>query len=419
MDQRKKFILMIASFLISSMRTLLSIQGNILQLITTSRKQREILQSAITQRNSALEKYMEKKNKSHRRDIKRNAWKIPGRTDLWWTNLLLGISPEDEWHKNLRMSRKIFMKLVDHIRKDIEPNAESFRSDTICAEKRVAMVLYYLKDQGSYRMTANSFGVSLATLAKSLRLVSEAINRNLGPELIKFPVTKDEIKNATSRFEAKFGIPQVIGCIDGTHIPIKRPSDNPQDYFCYKMKYSLNIQAICDEKGYFTDVEIKWPGSVHDARVYANSSINKALVSHKFPSIYQELLPGYTPVPQILLGDPAYPLLPNIMKEYANCIEDRHLTFNTYLRSARNQIECAFGRLKSRWRILNRPVDVDLNISVQMIYCCFVLHNYCELNTQDISNDAVQAQLNIEQRCQNCDHHDHHHIKNHFSSISQ
>ena len=140
------------------------------------------------------------------------------------------------------------------------------------------------------------------------------------------------------------------------------------------MKYSLNCQAVCDEKGTFIDLELKWPGSVHDARVYSNSIVNKRLVSRKIPNVYQELMPGFTPVPAILIGDPAYPLLPNLMKEYSSFLEEKHVTFNNKLRSARNQIECAFGRLKARWRILNRPIDVDLDFAVTMISCFILLH---------------------------------------------
>ena len=46
-----------------------------------------------------------------------------------------------------------------------------------------------------------------------------------------------------SEFEAKFGMIQV-GCIDGTHIPIKYPLENSQDCFCYKQYYSLNLLVV-------------------------------------------------------------------------------------------------------------------------------------------------------------------------------
>ena len=180
----------------------------------------------------------------------------------------------------------------------------------------------------------------------------------LGPDLIKFPTTKEEIEHVTAAFKDKFGSPQVIGCIDGTHIPIKQPNENPHDYFCYKVKYSLNVQAICDEKGVFTDVDISWPGSLHDARVFANSGVHKKFQEKVLPSVYRELIPWHFPAPPVLLGEPAYPIFPNLMKEYTYCSSDEQVAFNEMLRSARNQIESAYGRLKAQWRILNHPIYV-------------------------------------------------------------
>ena len=48
------------------------------------------------------------------------------------------------------------------------------------------------------------------------------------------------------------------------------------------------------------------------------------------------------------------------------------------LRSARNQIDSAFGRLNARWRILQRPLEIKLDNVPNLIYACFVLHNFCE-----------------------------------------
>ena len=56
--------------------------------------------------------------------------------------------------------------------------------------------------------------------------------------------------------ERKFGFPMVLGCIDGTYIPIQQPTENASDYYCYKMKHSLNVQATCNKNGLFTDVDI-------------------------------------------------------------------------------------------------------------------------------------------------------------------
>ena len=78
-----------------------------------------------------------------------------------------------------------------------------------------------------------------------------------------------------SEFEAKYGCIQAFGCTDGTHILIKRPPENYQDYFCYKGFFSQNIQAVFDSWGQFMNVDCTWSGSVHDTKVFTKSTINK------------------------------------------------------------------------------------------------------------------------------------------------
>ena len=105
-------------------------------------------------------------------------------------------------------------------------------------------------------MTCNSFGVSLPSLSRTAKAVCAGINAVFGPEYLRLPKDVNEMKEMMGRFENRFGFPQAFGCLDGTHIPIEEPTENSHDYFCYKMKFSLNVQALCDYRGVFLDVEI-------------------------------------------------------------------------------------------------------------------------------------------------------------------
>ncbi len=70
------------------------------------------------------------------------------------------------------MTRAVFMSLADELRPFLEPGDDCPRAgDVLSVEKQLAMTLYYLKDQGSLRMTANTFGVAVCTLSVVLRKV--------------------------------------------------------------------------------------------------------------------------------------------------------------------------------------------------------------------------------------------------------
>src|SRR4051812_44354292 len=91
----------------------------------------------------------------------------------------------------------------------------------------------------------------------------------------------------------KTGIPGVVACLDGSHIPILQPGHSGTAYCNHKGYYSINVQgnvfprslcillcsllAAVDHKKRFIELTIGWPGSVGDGRVFANSFLKANL----------------------------------------------------------------------------------------------------------------------------------------------
>ena len=207
-------------------------------------------------------------------------------------------------------------------------------------------------------------------------------------QFMQFPVTREDIQNSIDEFEEKYGIPQIVGVIDGCHIEINAPPRNHEDYFNRKQHYSLVLQAIVDSNLKFLHASVSYPGSIHDSRVLRLSGIYDQAESEQILSAPVKDL-GRSNIRPLIAADSAYPLSSWLIKPYrdnGNLQRDER-KFNVKLSALRSVVEWAFGMLKGRWRIVMKKIEQKVpNVNIATIAAC-VLHNICILLNDEYDVD--------------------------------
>ncbi|XP_045179625.2 uncharacterized protein LOC123539178 [Mercenaria mercenaria] len=317
--------------------------------------------------------------------VERNIWSRERSQEWWfrtrgWTN--------QDYYNNLRMSRDTFVHICHILSPYINCRNTHLRR-SIDVERRVAITIWRLATNIEYRTLSHLFGIGRSTACTIVQKTCQAIVQYLMPHFIKIPAGEAFNDNVNGFFD--MGMPQCIGAIDGTHIPIIAPIENHADYFNRKGFHSIILQAVVDHAYQFMDIYVGWPGSVHDARVFANSPIARKLSTATAFDNRMENING-TQVPYYIIGDPAYPILPVLMKAFANTdqLTDDQRKFNITLSGARVVVENAFGRLKGRWRSLMKRNDAELDNVITEVAACCTLHNICERSGDAFNNDWIQ-----------------------------
>ena len=300
--------------------------------------------------------------------LDREFWVIP-RPEIGGFEVILQDERQSRyWKEHFRMQKPTFLRLVEIVEPEICKRDTVFRH-AISPAKRVAIALWRLAGGASFRAIGTHFDVGKSTCVAITKEFCKALNR-LAINYIKFPSNGDETARAIALFQDESKIPQAVGAIDGTHIEIIAP-DQPFDYFDRHHRYSVTMQAVVGENLMFLDTAIGYPGSMHDARILRASNIFTKAENGEILKEPAITLNGVKVRP-LLLGDGAYPLLPWLLKPYPitvilNCSQRR---FNKTLSSARSTVECAFGLLKARWRILLKRLDNKFCNIPEVILTC-------------------------------------------------
>ncbi|ETV85762.1 hypothetical protein H257_02345 [Aphanomyces astaci] len=277
---------------------------------------------------------------------------------------MLGHPQYEKWFKaNLRCSQATFSRLIDWIRHELPERYRRLSHHSF--KTKVVVVLYFLGSDGGYRETAAAFGMSKSWCVNVISVLVGVLSSSAAT-WINLPRNSAEWNDVEQVFFARQKIPGVVDAVDGTLIEIQRPKDY-DGFYNRNGDLSLNIQAVVHAKTRFMSVDIR-PGSYSDKKISKTSSFGYS-ISWKIPK-------GC-----FLLGDAGYTLMPWLITPFMAHEEHGNLSklqknFNYKDSSTRMSVECAFGRLKERFRILKTVMnEKSLDQTTTVVTACFVLHN--------------------------------------------
>ncbi len=78
------------------------------------------------------------------------------------------------------------------------------------------------------------------------------------------------LREVADGFKHKWDIPHCAGAgvVAGMHIPIQSPEEYSADYYI-----TDRLAFAVKHLGLFQDIYVGWPGRVHDARMFSNSTL--------------------------------------------------------------------------------------------------------------------------------------------------
>jgi len=175
------------------------------------------------------------------------------------------------------------------------------------------MTLWILATPDTFRSTGVKFGVGKTSVHNQYKTIISVLSE-LREVYIRWPSVRER-RGISRNFEERYGYPGVCGCIDGCHIRITAPLEQPQRYVNYKRDFSILLQGICDNRMLFRDVNVGQPGAVGDRRMYERSPIS--LLMLRRPEIMGDCH---------LLGDGAYGLTDKVWNIFNEITNVTHVT---------------------------------------------------------------------------------------------
>ena len=170
-----------------------------------------------------------------------------------------------------RLDRELILQLCALVSPDVQ--RQTRRNHALSVSSQVLTTLRYYATGSFFSVLGDSQGMSKMTVSRIVSEISASIAKQ-AKVYIKFPVSNSDKINVMQKYYDLSKFPNVLGCIDGTHVPIRRPIRDEHLFINRKNFHSINVQGVCDSDLRFTNIVAKWPGSSHDSFIWTDSVLS-------------------------------------------------------------------------------------------------------------------------------------------------
>jgi hypothetical protein len=253
--------------------------------------------------------------------------------------------------------------------------------------ERVGVTLYHLAHTSTYAQSGDVFGMSKSRAMLYVDQVIQVLITCYRNATIFLPKCANEWKEIEDAFEERYGIPHILGAIDGTLLRVQRYNEH-EGWYCRKGFPAFNIQVVVDHKLRFRSYSIR-SGSNNDQGVF-----NKSQFAVDIESL---------PVEKFFLADAGYKLIPKLMTPYKiyEGMPDDEARYNYTHSRIRMAVERALGVFKGKWKRFAETVPGNNPRNVtKLITAALILHNWLieeDIGENfDVEQEVVQEEVNHE-----------------------
>jgi len=243
-------------------------------------------------------------------------------------------------------------------------------------------------------------GISITTMQKFFHTFSEQGREKLFPIHVKMPSTTEEVAVIETAY-ASLGLPGAVGSMDVVHIPLGACPAGLSNLMTGKEGYpSIGYNVICDHLGRALALMPGVYGSINDKTIV---KFDEAVEDVKTKSIFTD----YTYEIRSEQGGKVYEKGVHIIVdggylkwEVLQCglktsSEPGYSEWRKRMESVRKDIECYFGRLKQRFKVLKNPILFHQKCNIDdMMFTLVAIQNMIldwKVETNEYQSWEVQA----------------------------